>query len=318
MDMLDFRAALQQLPTDQREALILIGGSGLSYEEAAGVCGCAVGTMKSRVNRARSRLSEMSVDQFEQRIRRRWRLAGDRSVCSSDSAMRAAAATDPAIGRLISPREHRRRTCRSKQRPRLNNDEPDGRGSRPTVSARSRCPLRIIGARRRNARCVHFAIGGETMPIGDHSCPRADQADRRRGQSRSRTVAAPLCGAIVAAAREVETGRLDGEFPLPVWQTGSGTQTNMNVNEVIANRANEMLGGARGAKHPVHPNDHVNLGQSSNDCFPTAMHIAAVLQIKQAFRAGIARARSTRSRPRRRLSPRSSRSAARICRMRRR
>lgn len=94
---------------------------------------------------------------------------------------------------------------------------------------------------------------------------------------------AGLCAAIAAAAREIETGRLDAEFPLPVWQTGSGTQTNMNVNEVIANRANEMLGAARGAKHPVHPNDHVNLGQSSNDCFPTAMHIAAVRQIKQGF-----------------------------------
>jgi fumarate hydratase, class II len=90
-----------------------------------------------------------------------------------------------------------------------------------------------------------------------------------------------LCSAIAAAAHEIETGRLDAEFPLRVWQTGSGTQTNMNVNEVIANRANEILGAARGAKHPVHPNDHVNLGQSSNDCFPTAMHIAAVGQIKR-------------------------------------
>jgi len=81
--------------------------------------------------------------------------------------------------------------------------------------------------------------------------------------------------AIVKAAREVVDGALDEHFPLLVWQTGSGTQTNMNVNEVIANRANEMLGGKRGAKAPVHPNDHVNLSQSSNDCFPTAMHIAA-------------------------------------------
>jgi fumarate hydratase, class II len=88
---------------------------------------------------------------------------------------------------------------------------------------------------------------------------------------------ADLCSAIVAAAREIETGGLDAEFPLCVWQTGSGTQTNMNVNEVIANRANEILGGPRGAKHPVHPNDHVNLCQSSNDCFPTAVHIAAAV-----------------------------------------
>lgn len=87
--------------------------------------------------------------------------------------------------------------------------------------------------------------------------------------------------AIVAAADEVLAGRWDGEFPLSVWQTGSGTQTNMNMNEVLANRANERLGGARGAKHPVHPNDHVNRGQSSNDSFPTAMHVAAVLEARE-------------------------------------
>src|SRR5258708_4613624 len=81
--------------------------------------------------------------------------------------------------------------------------------------------------------------------------------------------------AIVAAAREVIEGKLDDHFPLVVWQTGSGTQTNMNLNEVIGNRANQMLGGELGAKKPVHPNDHVNMSQSSNDSFPTAMHIAA-------------------------------------------
>src|ERR1700704_4313523 len=81
--------------------------------------------------------------------------------------------------------------------------------------------------------------------------------------------------AIARAAREVIDGKLDDHFPLVVWQTGSGTQTNMNLNEVIANRANELLGGKLGAKQPVHPNDHVNMSQSSNDSFPTAMHIAA-------------------------------------------
>jgi fumarate hydratase class II len=85
--------------------------------------------------------------------------------------------------------------------------------------------------------------------------------------------------AVVKAAQEVIDGRLDEHFPLVVWQTGSGTQTNMNVNEVIANRANEILGGKPGAKSPVHPNDHVNRSQSSNDCFPTAMHIAAADEI---------------------------------------
>jgi fumarate hydratase class II len=85
--------------------------------------------------------------------------------------------------------------------------------------------------------------------------------------------------AIIAAAQEAIDGKLNDHFPLVVWQTGSGTQTNMNLNEVIANRANEMLGGKRGEKSPIHPNDHVNMSQSSNDVFPTAMHIAAVSEI---------------------------------------
>ncbi len=83
---------------------------------------------------------------------------------------------------------------------------------------------------------------------------------------------------IIAAAQEVIDGKLDGNFPLVVWQTGSGTQTNMNINEVISNRAIEMAGGVVGSKKPVHPNDHVNMGQSSNDSFPTAMHIAALYE----------------------------------------
>jgi fumarate hydratase class II len=84
---------------------------------------------------------------------------------------------------------------------------------------------------------------------------------------------------IIAAADEVIDGRLDGHFPLVVWQTGSGTQSNMNANEVISNRAIEMLGGIKGSKKPVHPNDHVNMSQSSNDTYPTAMHIAAAEQV---------------------------------------
>src|ERR1700758_2264649 len=86
--------------------------------------------------------------------------------------------------------------------------------------------------------------------------------------------------AIIAAADEVIDGELDSEFPLSVWQTGSGTQSNMNVNEVIGNRASQLLGGELGTKKPVHPNDHVNMGQSSNDTFPTAMHIATLLAIR--------------------------------------
>src|SRR5436190_12338703 len=80
---------------------------------------------------------------------------------------------------------------------------------------------------------------------------------------------------IVKAANEVIEGKLDDHFPLAVWQTGSGTQSNMNANEVISNRAIEMLGGEMGSKKPVHPNDHVNMSQSSNDTYPTAMHIAS-------------------------------------------
>ncbi|HEU5059080.1 MAG TPA: class II fumarate hydratase [Kofleriaceae bacterium] len=90
-----------------------------------------------------------------------------------------------------------------------------------------------------------------------------------------------LAEAIAAAATEVIEGKLDGHFPLVVWQTGSGTQTNMNVNEVVSNRAIEMLGGEIGSKKPVHPNDHVNMSQSSNDTFPTAMSIAAVTAIEE-------------------------------------
>ena len=98
-----------------------------------------------------------------------------------------------------------------------------------------------------------------------------------------------LALAIAAAAEEVIEGKLDTHFPLLVWQTGSGTQSNMNLNEVIANRASEMLGGALGAKHPIHPNDHVNLGQSSNDTFPTAMHIAAAEEITRHLNPALAR-----------------------------
>ena len=92
----------------------------------------------------------------------------------------------------------------------------------------------------------------------------------------------PKLGAtIVAAAQEVIDGKLDAHFPLAVWQTGSGTQSNMNANEVISNRAIQMLGGEMGSKRPVHPNDHVNMSQSSNDTYPTAMHIAAAEMVSR-------------------------------------
>src|SRR5450631_3485204 len=88
-----------------------------------------------------------------------------------------------------------------------------------------------------------------------------------------------VAAAIINAAQEVIEGKLNDHFPLSVWQTGSGTQSNMNANEVISNRAIEMLGGVMGSKKPVHPNDHVNMSQSSNDTYPTAMHIACVEEI---------------------------------------
>jgi fumarate hydratase class II len=122
----------------------------------------------------------------------------------------------------------------------------------------------------------NFRIGNERMPqpiiraLGIVKLAAA-QSNHELGLLDSK-----LASAIIRAAREVIDGKLDDQFPLVVWQTGSGTQTNMNVNEVISNRANELLGGKRGAKKPVHPNDHVNMSQSSNDSFPTAMHIAAV------------------------------------------
>jgi fumarate hydratase class II len=127
----------------------------------------------------------------------------------------------------------------------------------------------------------NFKIGGQRMPVGVIRAfgtlkQAAAQANMKLGKLDKK-----LGKAIVAASSEVADGSLDDHFPLVVWQTGSGTQTNMNVNEVLANRANEMLGGKRGDKKPIHPNDQVNYGQSSNDSFPTAMHIAAVDQIAE-------------------------------------
>jgi fumarate hydratase class II len=127
----------------------------------------------------------------------------------------------------------------------------------------------------------NFRIGGERMPLPViHALAMIKRAAARVNQAMG-LLDARLAGAIAAAADEVVSGTLDDHFPLVVWQTGSGTQTNMNVNEVIANRANQALGGELGSKRPVHPNDHVNLGQSSNDSVPSAIHIAAVLEIER-------------------------------------
>jgi fumarate hydratase class II len=125
----------------------------------------------------------------------------------------------------------------------------------------------------------NFPFGAsERMPIGIiHALALVKQAAAR--VNRRHGLDGKLADAIEAAAMEVVGGALDDHFPLVIWQTGSGTQSNMNVNEVIAGRANEAIGGTRGGKSPVHPNDQVNMGQSSNDSFPTALHVAAARAI---------------------------------------
>ena len=127
----------------------------------------------------------------------------------------------------------------------------------------------------------NFPFGpAERMPIGViHALARIKQAAAR--VNRAHGLDAALADAIEAAAADVAVGRFDDQFPLVIWQTGSGTQTNMNVNEVIAGIANERLAGTRGGKAPVHPNDHVNMAQSSNDSFPTALHVATVVALNR-------------------------------------
>ncbi len=133
----------------------------------------------------------------------------------------------------------------------------------------------------------NFPIGWERQPIAiiralgviKQACAEANKAS---GKLEPR-----LADAIIQAAGEVTAGRFDDNFPLVVWQTGSGTQSNMNANEVIANRAIEILGGEIGSKDPVHPNDHCNMGQSSNDTFPTAMHIAAATSVRDVLMPGL-------------------------------
>ena len=139
----------------------------------------------------------------------------------------------------------------------------------------------------------HFRIGGDRFPreiiralgVLKKACALVNHGLGLLPDDRAR--------AIVQAADEVIEGRLDDHFPLSVWQTGSGTQTNMNANEVIANRAIELLGGRLGSRQPVHPNDDVNRSQSSNDTFPTAMHIAAVEQIEDRLVPAVTRLRDT-------------------------
>src|SRR5688572_9469141 len=139
----------------------------------------------------------------------------------------------------------------------------------------------------------HFHFPGEEMPI---EVVRAQVLVKQAAAAVNVALGLldPKKGrAILKAANEALAGKLDAHFPLVVWQTGSGTQTNMNVNEVLANRASEILGGKRGEQRLVHPNDDVNKGQSSNDTFPTAMHVAAVIALERELKPAVEKLRDT-------------------------
>ena len=149
----------------------------------------------------------------------------------------------------------------------------------------------------------HFAVGDDTMPGAVIRAfgmlkKAAALVNRDLGKLSGREGRPDR-----RAADEVIAGKLDDHFPLRVWQTGSGTQTNMNVNEVISNRAIEMAGGAAGIKKPIHPNDDVNMSQSSNDTFPTAMHIAAAEEVVHRLLPSVTAAARRARRRRRRSSP---------------
>ena len=134
---------------------------------------------------------------------------------------------------------------------------------------------------------MNFPIGWETQPVSIVRALGVIKKACAMANKQAGVLDATLADAIIAAAGEVVEGKLDDHFPLVVWQTGSGTQSNMNANEVIANRAIEILGGEIGSKDPVHPNDHCNMGQSSNDTFPTAMHIATAMSVRDVLLPGL-------------------------------
>lgn len=147
---------------------------------------------------------------------------------------------------------------------------------------------RYFGAQTQRAS-ENFRIGDERFPaefIRAHAVVKKAAA---RVNTRQGLLDETISTAIQQAADEVIAGRFDDHFPLMIWQSGSGTQTNMNVNEVIGNRANELLGGQRGQKKPVHPNDHVNMSQSTNDTVPTSIHVAATILIREALFPGLDR-----------------------------
>ncbi|HEU5451805.1 MAG TPA: class II fumarate hydratase [Terriglobales bacterium] len=148
-------------------------------------------------------------------------------------------------------------------------------------------PANVYWGAQTQRSLIHFAIGRDTMPpelirafgILKKACALVNQDLGKLSPDKAQLIA--------QAADEVIAGKLNDQFPLRIWQTGSGTQTNMNVNEVISNRAIEIAGGEMGSKKPIHPNDDVNMSQSSNDTFPTAMHIAAAERVKRALMPAI-------------------------------
>jgi len=163
---------------------------------------------------------------------------------------------------------------------------PIGTGATGTrVESDSMGPIEVPAAHYWGAQTqrslIHFSIGEDHMPKAVYHAYGYVKKAAALVNAQSGRLGHELAQAIAAAADEVIAGKLDSEFPLYVWQTGSGTQSNMNVNEVLGNRASQLLGGSLGSKRPVHPNDHVNMGQSSNDSFPTAMHIATLLAIRE-------------------------------------
>ena len=146
---------------------------------------------------------------------------------------------------------------------------------------------RYWGAQTQRALGV-FEIGEERFPVCLIHAFGLQKIGAARANVRCGALEATVADAIISAADEVKDGRFDAHFPLTIWQTGSGTQTNMNANEVIANRANELLGQPLGTKSPVHPNDHVNASQSSNDSFPTVMHLVTVLELEDRLKPALA------------------------------
>ena len=146
---------------------------------------------------------------------------------------------------------------------------------------------RYWGAQTERSRRV-FRIGREVFPAALVRAFGLQKLAAAKANGKLGALPEDLAAAIEQAAREVADGKFDDHFPLPVWQVGSGTSMNMNANEVIANRANELLGSALASKSPVHPNDHVNRGQSSNDSFPTVMHVASAMEIERRLKPALA------------------------------